>query len=133
MTAAVADFRPSNVAENKIKKQEGVPDVALEATTDILREIAMRRTEFQTIVGFAAETTDLHAAASQKLQEKNLDLVVANDVSEEGAGFAAETNRVTILDKSGRVSVTSLVSKRTVATEIWDHVARLRGLAVEGS
>jgi phosphopantothenoylcysteine decarboxylase/phosphopantothenate--cysteine ligase len=133
MTAAVADFRPTDVADDKIKKREGVPEVSLEPTVDILREIAKMRTTTQTIVGFAAETTDLREAALRKLQEKNLDLVVANDVTQKGAGFAGDTNRVTILDKNGRESATSVVSKRTVATEIWDHVAQLRGLANEGS
>jgi len=129
MTAAVADFRPASVADHKIKKDEGVPSVAFVPTPDILREIMQHRTAEQTIVGFAAETRDLRTAALRKLRDKNLDLVVANDVTEEGAGMGSDTNRVIIVDKDGRESVTSVVSKRTVAAEIWDHVARLRGLA----
>lgn len=126
MTAAVADFRPKHVAENKLKKQDGVPDVQLEPTSDILREIGELRNASQTIVGFAAETRDVLEAAKRKLTEKNLDLVVANDVTVHGAGFAADTNSVIIVDKNGRQSVTSVVSKRTVAAEIWDQVIRLR-------
>jgi phosphopantothenoylcysteine decarboxylase/phosphopantothenate--cysteine ligase len=126
MAAAVADFRPRLVAETKIKKRDGVPEIDLEPTPDILAEIATIRSDHHTIVGFAAETTDVVSAAQRKLQEKNLDLIVANDVTENGAGFAVDTNRVIIVDKNGRQSVTSVVSKRTVAAEIWDQVIRLR-------
>lgn len=128
MNAAVADFRPANVAEKKIKKGSGVPSIELEPTTDILREIAANRTPDQTIVGFAAETNNIREYALRKMQEKNLDLIVANNVIEEGSRIAGDTNRVTIVDKDGRESATSVISKRMVAIEIWDHVARLRGL-----
>jgi phosphopantothenoylcysteine decarboxylase/phosphopantothenate--cysteine ligase len=126
MAAAVADFRPASPAVDKIKKHDGVPHVELVPTPDILREIAAVRSSGQLVVGFAAETTDLVESARRKLQQKNLDLIVANDVTAPGAGFAGDTNNVVIVDKNGRQSVTSVVSKRTVATEIWDQVIRLR-------
>jgi phosphopantothenoylcysteine decarboxylase / phosphopantothenate---cysteine ligase len=133
MNAAVADFRPANVAENKIKKDGGVPSISLEPTADILKEIAAHRTPDQTIVGFAAETNNVRQYAVRKIHEKNLDVIVANNVVEEGSRIAGDTNRVTIVDKHGRESTTSVISKRMVAMEIWDHVTHLRGLTDVGS
>ncbi len=119
--AAVADYRPKQVASRKIKKDETVPEVTLESTPDILAEVGKRK-ERRVLVGFAAETDDLVANARKKLQRKNLDLMVANDVREPGAGFDSDTNVVKILDAQGGVEELPLLSKRAVADRILDRV-----------
>jgi phosphopantothenoylcysteine decarboxylase/phosphopantothenate--cysteine ligase len=100
MAAAVADFRPKAVAESKLKKEAGVPEVILEPTTDILAELGERGSE-QVLVGFAAETDDLEAAGRRKLSAKRLDLVVVNQVGREGTGFGSETNEAMLLEARG--------------------------------
>jgi phosphopantothenoylcysteine decarboxylase/phosphopantothenate--cysteine ligase len=122
--AAVADYRPKQVAGRKIKKDEVVPEVTLEATPDILAEVGKRK-ERRVLVGFAAETEELVANARKKLQRKNLDLMVANDVSQPGAGFDADTNAVKILDAQGGVEDLPLQSKRSVADRVLDRVVGL--------
>ncbi len=122
--AAVADYRPKHVAQRKIKKDETVPEVTLEATPDILAEIGKRKGR-RVVVGFAAETDELVQNARKKLQRKNLDLVVANDVSQRGAGFDSDTNVVKILDAQGGVEELSLQTKRSVADKILDRVVGL--------
>jgi phosphopantothenoylcysteine decarboxylase/phosphopantothenate--cysteine ligase len=122
--AAVSDYRPKQKAERKIKKEQAVSEIALEPTPDILAEIGKRKGK-RILVGFAAETEDLVANARKKLQRKNLDLVVANDVGQAGAGFDADTNVVKILDPMGGVEELPLLSKREVADRILDRVAAL--------
>lgn len=122
--AAVADYRPKQVARQKIKKDERVPEVTLESTPDILAEVGKRKGR-RILVGFAAETHDLVANARKKLQRKNLDLMVANDVSQPGAGFDADTNVVKILDTKGGVDELALQSKGSVADRILDRVVAL--------
>jgi phosphopantothenoylcysteine decarboxylase/phosphopantothenate--cysteine ligase len=122
--AAVADYRPTKTADRKLKKEQAVPAIALERTPDILAEIGKRKGK-RVLVGFAAETDDLVANARQKLQRKNLDLMVANDVGRAGAGFDADTNAVKILDPVGGVEDVPLLSKREVADRILDRVAAL--------
>ncbi len=122
--AAVADYRPKQVAREKIKKDERVPEVTLESTRDILAEVGKRKGR-RILVGFAAETHDLVANARRKLQRKNLDLMVANDVSQPGAGFDADTNVVKILDAKGGVEELPLQSKGSVADRILDRVVAL--------
>ena len=122
--AAVADYRPKQVAREKIKKDERVPEVTLESTPDILAEVGKRKGR-RILVGFAAETHDLVANARKKLQRKNLDLMVANDVSQPGAGFDADTNVVKILDAEGGVEELPLQTKRSVADRILDRVVAL--------
>jgi len=122
--AAVADYRPKQVAGRKIKKDEAVPEVRLEPTPDILAEVGKRK-ERRILVGFAAETEDLVANARKKLQRKNLDLMVANDVSQPGAGFDSDTNAVKILDAQGGVEEIPLQSKRSVADRVLDRVVGL--------
>jgi phosphopantothenoylcysteine decarboxylase/phosphopantothenate--cysteine ligase len=124
--AAVADYRPKQVAREKIKKDERVPEVTLESTPDILAEVGKRKGG-RILVGFAAETHDLVANASKKLQRKNLDLMVANDVSQPGAGFDADTNLVKILDAKGAVEELPLLPKPAVADRILDRVVQLVG------
>lgn len=122
--AAVADYRPKQVAGRKIKKDERVPEVTLESTPDILAEVGKRK-ERRILVGFAAETEDLVANARKKLQRKHLDLMVANDVGQPGAGFDSDTNIVRILDARGGVEELPLQAKRSVADRILDRVVAL--------
>jgi len=122
--AAVADYRPKQVAREKIKKDERVPEVTLESTADILAEVGKRKGR-RILVGFAAETHDLVANARKKLHRKNLDLMVANDVGQPGAGFDADTNVVKILDSQGGVEELPLQTKRSVADHILDRVVAL--------
>jgi phosphopantothenoylcysteine decarboxylase/phosphopantothenate--cysteine ligase len=122
--AAVADYRPKRVAARKIKKDETVPEITLESTPDILAEIGSRKGR-RVLVGFAAETDDLVANARKKLQRKNLDLMVANDLRQPGAGFDLDTNVVKILDAQGGVEELPLQTKRSVADRILDRVVEL--------
>jgi phosphopantothenoylcysteine decarboxylase / phosphopantothenate---cysteine ligase len=126
MAAAVADFRPVDVAPSKIKKTGGLPEVVLEPTTDILAALGTQRRPGQTIVGFAAETDDLRANAAHKLTQKGIDLIVANDVSAPGVGFEHDTNAVTILGADGSAQDVSLTDKRAIARAILDAVSTTR-------
>lgn len=130
--AAVADFRPVKKADHKIKKAGGVPAIEWEATPDLLAEIASQKGG-RTVVGFAAETRDALGNARRKLEEKNLDLVVANDVTQPGAGFGAETNIVSLLARDGKLTELPQMTKAAVADHVLDEVLRLRGLAVASS
>jgi len=128
MSAAVADFRPKDVAENKIKKEGGIPQIELEATEDILKAVAGLRSEAkrkQIVVGFAAESQDLLQNASNKLQSKKLDLIAANDISADDAGFSVETNRITLLFADGSSESLSLMTKTEAAEVIVERVAAL--------
>lgn len=122
MAAAVADFRPKAVAGNKIKKGDGVPEVLLEPTPDILATLGERKARGQYLVGFAAETDSLRENAATKLRAKQLDLIVANDVTAPDAGFEVDTNRATLLDSSGRVDELPLMSKDALAELVMDRV-----------
>ena len=126
MAAAVADFRPKTVADAKLKKADGVPDVILEPTPDILAGLGRRKRPEQTLVGFAAETGDVVAAATDKLVRKGLDLIVANDVSAPGVGFGHDTNAVAILGPSGMRQDVPLSDKRAVARAVLDAVVSHR-------
>jgi len=131
--AAVADFRPAEVAGQKIKKEPGQEEliVRLVRTPDILAEVAARRAAIgrpQVVVGFAAETQDLLANAAAKLTAKRLDMIVANDVTQPGSGFGADDNRVTLLYADGRQEPLPLLSKAEVATRVLEAVTgMLRG------
>ena len=126
MAAAVADFRPVQAADSKIKKSQGIPAVELEPTPDILAGLGARKGPDQVLVGFAAETDEVEAHAADKLARKGLDLIVANDVSAAQVGFEHDTNAVTILDAEGRRREVTLTSKRQVAAAVLDAVvARL--------
>jgi phosphopantothenoylcysteine decarboxylase/phosphopantothenate--cysteine ligase len=155
MAAAVADFRPKTATDHKLKKADGVPEVILEPTPDILAGIAARRRPGQVLVGFAAETpsvappspaagtpggrtgssadggaTDrLVVYARNKLASKGVDLIVANDVAAPGAGFAHDTNAVVIVGAGGSTVETGLVSKAAVAAAVVDAVIARRGSA----
>lgn len=130
MAAAVADFRPSQPAMNKIKKQAGIPVIKLEPTDDILAAVASQRAQadrLKVVVGFAAETQDLLENAKAKLRAKHLDLIVANDVSAPDSGFATDTNRVTLLKADGQVETLPLMSKSEVAEKVLQEVSQLLG------
>jgi phosphopantothenoylcysteine decarboxylase/phosphopantothenate--cysteine ligase len=126
MSAAVADFRPVTPEQGKIKKDGGVPQIVLEPTPDILAALGTSKPVGQTLVGFAAETSDLVDNARGKLARKNLDLIVANDVSAEGVGFSHNTNAVTIIGADGSLQEVPLASKHTVAMAVLDSVVRVR-------
>jgi len=125
MAAAVADFRPQETGVQK-KKKDGMPHtLGLEKTPDILAEVS-RDKGGRLVIGFAAETHDLIHQAKAKLQEKNMDLIVANDVTMEGAGFEVDTNIVTLLDRSGQMIKLPKLPKREVAGRILEYVAKMR-------
>jgi phosphopantothenoylcysteine decarboxylase/phosphopantothenate--cysteine ligase len=126
MAAAVADFRPAEVYHGKIKKQDGIPALKLEPTPDILAMLAPRRRPGQVVVGFAAETENLLANATAKLRDKRLDLVVANDLLQEGAGFDADTNIVTLVFPDGHSKPLEKMNKLQVAHRILDQVVAIR-------
>jgi phosphopantothenoylcysteine decarboxylase/phosphopantothenate--cysteine ligase len=124
-SAAVADYRPRNRAAGKVKKGVEQLVVELERNPDILAEVGRRKTG-QIVVGFAAETEDLIANAGKKLKEKNLDMIVANDVGEPGAGFDVETNIVRFLFRDGRVEEPGIMAKDKLADLILDRVKLLK-------
>ena len=129
MAAAVADFRPAQVAEQKIKKT-AVPDIHLEKTVDILTAVAEARDQSPArrpavVVGFAAESQDLIENARDKVLRKRLSLIVANDISAKDAGFAVDTNRVTLIDAGGGIETLPLLSKALVADAVLARVEKL--------
>jgi len=123
MAAAVADYQPKTTAKTKIKKE--TPNLTLELvrTPDILAEVKGNFIK----VGFAAESEDLVANARKKLQKKQLDLIVANDITDKESGFGADTNKVTIISRDGKAEKLPLMSKREVADKILDRVVELLG------
>jgi phosphopantothenoylcysteine decarboxylase/phosphopantothenate--cysteine ligase len=127
MAAAVADFRPKAPAERKLVKDDGIPEIVLEPTPDILAGVAAARRPGQVLVGFAAETDDPLERGRRKLVRKGVDLMVVNDVTAPGAGFDHDTNAVTILDAQGGAEELSLRSKHAVAAALLDRVSALLG------
>ncbi len=128
MAAAVADFRPKVSASQKLSKEDGVPEIILEPTADILAELAAQRPPGQVLVGFAAETRDSLERGRRKLARKGVDILVVNDVSAPGAGFDHDTNIVTILGVDGAEDSLPLQSKVAVADALLDRVNdRLQG------
>lgn len=125
MAAAVSDYRPAKKEAGKIKKssEEGFT-LELVQNPDILRELGEKKRD-KILVGFCAETKDLEGEAKKKLEAKNLDLVVANDLTLEGAGFGVDTNVVTLIDKKGEVEHLPKRSKREVAKRVWDKIKKL--------
>jgi phosphopantothenoylcysteine decarboxylase/phosphopantothenate--cysteine ligase len=124
MAAAVADFRPKAVSDGKLKKESGAPELHLEPTPDILRELGERKGS-RILVGFAAETSDLEAAGRGKLHAKHLDLVVVNEVGREGTGFGSETNVAMILSADGHDEPLRTWTKIELAAAICDRIASL--------
>jgi phosphopantothenoylcysteine decarboxylase / phosphopantothenate---cysteine ligase len=136
MAAAVADFRPKDPAQHKIKKEGGIPQIELEATEDILKTVAGKRRRPErvegsgnecprVVVGFAAESRDLLENAEHKLKSKGLDFIAANDISTTDAGFAVESNRITLLFADGSRELLPLMSKREVSEIILGWVSKL--------
>ena len=125
MAAAVADFRPANPAGTKIKKGQGVPPLELEPTHDILASLGASKPPGQVLVGFAAETEDLEANALDKLRSKNLDVIVANDVSKEQVGFGHDTNEIVMFTADGARHHVPLTTKREAARAVLDKVVAL--------
>jgi phosphopantothenoylcysteine decarboxylase/phosphopantothenate--cysteine ligase len=123
MAAAVADYRPVQTADEKIKKGHGTLVLPLERTIDILGSL---RGDFVR-VGFAAESSDLEENARHKLEEKRLDLIVANDITSGDSGFGSDDNRVTIIDREGVAERLPLLSKRDVADHVVNRVVKLLG------
>lgn len=128
MAAAVADYRPENPATKKLSKEQGIPQIQLTLTPDILGAVAQLRAHSglpRMVIGFAAESSDLIEHARQKLTRKKLDLIVANDITAADAGFGTDTNRVTILDPMGNVQNYPLMTKDEVADVILQKLVSL--------
>jgi phosphopantothenoylcysteine decarboxylase/phosphopantothenate--cysteine ligase len=126
MAAAVADFRPKAVAEGKLKKESGTPELHLEPTPDILRELGEHAGD-RILVGFAAETSDLETAGRAKLHAKHLDLIVVNEVGREGTGFGSDTNVAMILSAEGSDEPVRTWTKTELAGAICDRILSLTG------
>lgn len=118
MSAAVADYTPIEVASQKIKKKEDQFSIALKKTTDILASIGTKKTEKQLLIGFALETNNEVEHAKDKLRRKNLDFIVLNSMQDKGAGFATDTNKVTVIDRFEHIEEYTLKSKEEVAKDI---------------
>jgi phosphopantothenoylcysteine decarboxylase/phosphopantothenate--cysteine ligase len=125
MAAAVADYTPVNIAEDKIKKSEQNLQITLQKTTDILQSLGSRKKENQVLIGFALETKDEEQNALEKMKKKNTDMIVLNSLKDAGAGFGYNTNKITIFDKSGEKIKFETKSKKEVAKDIVDTLIRL--------
>jgi len=127
MAAAVSDYRPQQVASHKLKKTGKDLEVLLVKNPDILALLGQSRgaSSRPVLVGFAAETENLIENAREKLVKKNLDFIVANDLTQCGSGFACETNQVKILDRSGDITEFPCMAKEEVAVQVFDRIERL--------
>lgn len=125
MAAAVADYHVAEVADKKLKRGKGPLEIRLEPNADILKELAAAKGG-KLLIGFAAETNDLLANAQKKLREKNLDLIVANDVTQEGSGFDGNTNIATLIDRSGAARSLPMMTKDELADKILDQLLILK-------
>jgi phosphopantothenoylcysteine decarboxylase / phosphopantothenate---cysteine ligase len=126
MSAAVADYTPINVANEKIKKADGAFNLELTKTKDILKHLGSIKKEHQTLVGFALETKDEKTYALKKLKEKNADIIVLNSLRDKGAGFACDTNKIIIFDANGAEEEFELKSKDDVAIDIIEKIKTYR-------
>lgn len=126
MAAAVADYRVKNVSDQKIKKNDAELELVLEKNPDILLGLGQKKQPGQTLVGFAAETQNLLQYAQGKLEKKNLDMIVANDVSKPQAGFNVDTNLIKLLKRDGSVEELPLLTKKELAYIILDRIMALR-------
>ena len=122
--AAVSDYTPVQVYDKKVKKQDGNLTMEFERTQDILKYVGENKTEEQIVVGFAAETNDLLAYAREKIVKKNLDYIVANDISKKDIGFGSEDNEVCIIDKFNNITKIDKTSKANIAKEIVDIISK---------
>lgn len=126
MTAAVADYKPSTVASEKIKKKDAALQIDLQPTKDILKTLGQNKTTKQIVVGFALETENEMDNASKKLSSKNIDMIVLNSLKYSGAGFGTDTNKITIIDRLNTTKKFDLKTKQEVAVDIVDHIINLR-------
>lgn len=126
MTAAVADYKPSTVASEKIKKKDAALQIDLQPTKDILKTLGQNKTTKQIVVGFALETENEMDNASKKLSSKNIDMIVLNSLKDSGAGFGTDTNKITIIDRHNTTKKFDLKTKQEVAVDIVDHIINLR-------
>jgi phosphopantothenoylcysteine decarboxylase/phosphopantothenate--cysteine ligase len=124
MAAAVSDFTPSKVSKQKLERRNGKISIDLKSTPDILKKISRQKGN-RILIGFAAEIGKNVESAKEKLKEKNLDLIVLNDITQEGAGFDVDTNIVTIIDKKGEITDYPLMKKIEVANIILDRIAEM--------
>jgi phosphopantothenoylcysteine decarboxylase/phosphopantothenate--cysteine ligase len=131
MAAAVSDFAPASRAKQKVKKQDASLTVKLKTTPDILLELGQKK-ENRLLIGFAAETQSLVKNARAKLEKKNLDLIVANDVSRKEIGFQSDSNQVKMIGKDGSISALPLLPKRVLAHRVLDQIAILRSSPGKG-
>ena len=122
MSAAVADYRPKQVASQKVKKSDNTLNIDLEPTIDILKTLGNQKSSEQFLCGFALETENEESNAQGKLIKKNLDMIVLNSLQDEGAGFRHDTNKVSILDKNNKFHKFELKSKVEVAQDIIDFI-----------
>ncbi|NLY43584.1 MAG: bifunctional phosphopantothenoylcysteine decarboxylase/phosphopantothenate--cysteine ligase CoaBC [Clostridiaceae bacterium] len=122
--AAVGDYRPLHFSADKIKKERDKFEIELTKNPDILAELG-KRVQKQVLIGFSMETQHLEQYATKKLVEKNLDLIVANDISKEGAGFAVDTNIVKIIDKQGRIKDLPMTPKEQLAHEVLNEALKI--------
>ena len=125
MSAAVADYTPANVAQQKIKKKDATFNIELKKTTDILKTLGEHKQSGQLLVGFALETNDEEKNAIDKLQSKNLDIIILNSLNDAGAGFKKDTNKITIIDRGLNKTAFALKSKDDVARDICLKIAAL--------
>ncbi|MBU9720403.1 MULTISPECIES: bifunctional phosphopantothenoylcysteine decarboxylase/phosphopantothenate--cysteine ligase CoaBC [Bacillaceae] len=129
--AAVADYRPKNTFNQKIKKKDGEWEIEMERTQDILKELGANRQPRQTLVGFAAESHDMEVYAKKKMESKNVDMIVANSITSPGSGFQGDTNEVTLFKRNGEVDDVPMTTKVEAAKRILDaamsiHMERLK-------
>lgn len=125
MAAAVADYHVAEVADKKLKRGNGPLEIRLEPNPDILKLLGAAK-DGKLMIGFAAETNDLIANAQKKLREKNLDMIVANDVTQEGSGFDGDTNVATLIDRTGATRSLPLMTKDELADKILDQLLFLK-------
>ena len=124
MTAAVGDFAPESVQKEKIKKNGGESLILnLQPTQDILQEVAKNKSN-QLIIGFAAESENIIQSATEKLQRKQLDMIVANDISAPGIGFQSDNNQVILIDRNTQVESLPLLTKTEIADILLDRILR---------
>jgi phosphopantothenoylcysteine decarboxylase / phosphopantothenate---cysteine ligase len=124
MSAAVADYKPSTISQQKIKKKENTFILSLEKTCDILKEIGASKTSDQLVIGFALETNDEHRFATDKLKTKNADMIVLNSLNDPGAGFGHDTNKITVFNKDGAVNEFPAKLKNEAAADIVDLIIK---------
>lgn len=121
--AAVADFKPKRIADDKMKKADGMDSIELEPTKDILKELGKNKKN-RFICGFSMETKNMTENSRKKLENKNLDMIVCNNLKVEGAGFQGDTNVVTVIDKTN-ITELGIMSKTEVADKILDRIAEI--------